>query len=167
MNHPYSLAEETILITGGGTGLGFGMAKCFVQCGAKVVLVGRRSEVLKKAAAQLGETAVWEAHDILQLNSAGALIGRICDKVGPITGLVNNAGIHIKKSALELSPEEFLACAPGLAGRIQADRESAMFFRRLPNHSSSGTVPRRKQQRYRGAGILRDHLPPCRNGWSL
>ena len=77
MKHPYSLAEETILITGGGTGLGFGMAKCFVQCGAKVVLVSRRSEVLKKAAAQLGEAAAWEAHDILQLNKASDLISRI------------------------------------------------------------------------------------------
>src|SRR5262245_8984393 len=96
MKHPYSLAEETILITGGGTGLGLGMAKCFVQCGAKVVLVGRRSDVLKKAAAQLGEAAAWEAHDILQLNKAAELVSHIRDRVGPITGLVNNAGIHIK-----------------------------------------------------------------------
>jgi NAD(P)-dependent dehydrogenase (short-subunit alcohol dehydrogenase family) len=109
MKQPFSLAGETIVITGGGTGLGFGMAKCFVQCGAKVVLVGRRSEVLKKAAAELGDSAIWESHDILQLDKAAALIGRLYDRVGPITALVNNAGIHVKKSAVELSPEEFLS----------------------------------------------------------
>ncbi len=109
MNQPYSLAGEAILITGGGTGLGFGMAKCFVQCGAKVVLVGRRCEVLKKAAAELGESAVWEKHDILELNKAADLITRLRDRVGSITGLVNNAGIHIKKSATDLSPAEFLS----------------------------------------------------------
>ncbi|HEX4415014.1 MAG TPA: SDR family oxidoreductase [Lacipirellulaceae bacterium] len=109
MNQPFSLVGETILITGGGTGLGFGMAKCFVQCGAKVVLVGRRCDVLKKAAAQLGESALWEAHDILELGEAANFISRLRDRSGAITGLVNNAGIHIKKSAVELLPEEFLA----------------------------------------------------------
>jgi gluconate 5-dehydrogenase len=73
------------------------------------VLVGRRCEVLKKAAAQLGAAAIWESHDILQLEKASPLVSRLRDRVGTITGLVNNAGIHIKKSALELTPEEFLA----------------------------------------------------------
>lgn len=109
MNQPYSLAGETILITGGGTGLGFGMAKCFVQCGARVVLVGRRCDVLKKAAADLGESALWESHDILELDKAGDLIARVRERVGSITAVVNNAGIHIKKPAIELLPEEFLA----------------------------------------------------------
>ena len=42
MANPFSLQGETALITGGGTGLGFGIAKSFVQAGAQVVLVGRR-----------------------------------------------------------------------------------------------------------------------------
>jgi gluconate 5-dehydrogenase len=35
------------------------------------------------------------------------LVSRLCDRFGPITGLVNNAGIHIKKSAIDLTPAEF------------------------------------------------------------
>jgi gluconate 5-dehydrogenase len=109
MKQPFSLAGETILITGGGTGLGFGMARCFVQAGARVVLVGRRRAILERAGVELGEAATWEQHDILQLDRAPSLINRLNERVGPITGLVNNAGIHIKKSAIDLKPEEFLS----------------------------------------------------------
>jgi NAD(P)-dependent dehydrogenase (short-subunit alcohol dehydrogenase family) len=107
VDHPFSLAGETALITGGGTGLGFGIARCFARAGARVVIVGRREEVLKKAAQEIGNETVWESHDILKLNQASELLDRISRRVGPVTILVNNAGIHIKKSAVELTPEEF------------------------------------------------------------
>jgi NAD(P)-dependent dehydrogenase (short-subunit alcohol dehydrogenase family) len=106
-NEPFSLADETALITGGGSGLGLGIARAFVAAGAKVVVVGRREDVLKQAARELGEAADWEAHDILKLDEAGALVNRIAQRVGPISILVNNAGNHIKKSAVDLTPQEF------------------------------------------------------------
>lgn len=107
MNEPFSLVGETALITGGGTGLGFGIARCFVTAGARVVLVGRRADVLQTAVQELGTAADWIAHDILQLDQASALVSEASRRVGPISILVNNAGIHIKKSAIELTPEEF------------------------------------------------------------
>lgn len=54
---PFSLAGETALITGGGSGLGLGIARCFVMAGARVILVGRREDVLATACAELGATA--------------------------------------------------------------------------------------------------------------
>jgi NAD(P)-dependent dehydrogenase (short-subunit alcohol dehydrogenase family) len=107
MNAPFSLDGETALITGGGTGLGLGIARCFVQAGAKVVIVGRRQEVLQTAAKELGDTAAWISHDILQLDAAPALVKQASEPFGPISILVNNAGIQIKKTALELTPAEF------------------------------------------------------------
>lgn len=107
MNEPFSLAGETALITGGGTGLGLGIARCFVAAGARVVLVGRRAEVLETAAQELGPAAEWITHDILQLSQANVLVSEAVRRVGLISILVNNAGIHIKKSAVELTPEEF------------------------------------------------------------
>ena len=56
-NLPFNLAGQTALITGGGTGLGLGMASCFVASGARVVLVGLRKDELEKACAKLGENA--------------------------------------------------------------------------------------------------------------
>jgi NAD(P)-dependent dehydrogenase (short-subunit alcohol dehydrogenase family) len=109
MNDSFSLAGETALITGGGTGLGLGIARCLVQAGARVVLVGRRTEIVKKAAQELGEAAIWESHDILKLGEASAFVERVSKRAGFISILVNNAGIHLKKLAIDLSPEEFLS----------------------------------------------------------
>jgi NAD(P)-dependent dehydrogenase (short-subunit alcohol dehydrogenase family) len=109
-NYPevFSLAGETALITGGGTGLGFGIASCMAAAGAKVVLVGRREPELQAAAAQIGERASYVAHDITRLNTAAELVTKAGAAAGsPISILVNNAGIHLKKSAVDTTPEEF------------------------------------------------------------
>lgn len=107
-NNPFNLTGETALITGGGTGLGLGMAKCLANAGAKVVLVGRREDELKKAVAEIGSQASFVAHDITQLNRAAELVAA-AEKISgsPISILVNNAGIHLKKPAVETKPEEF------------------------------------------------------------
>lgn len=107
MSSPFSLAGETALITGGGTGLGLGIARCFIQAGAKVVLVGRRSQVLADAAESLGGAATWETHDVCEAARSEELLRRVAERAGPVTILVNNAGIHIKKPAFELTVEEF------------------------------------------------------------
>src|SRR4249920_1599653 len=94
----FNLAGETALITGGGTGLGLGMAKCLAGAGAKVVLVGRREAELKAAAKEIGLQASWVAHDITQLKGAGGLIAAAEKAAGtPVSILINNAGIHLKK----------------------------------------------------------------------
>jgi gluconate 5-dehydrogenase len=106
-NKCFRLDGQTALITGGGTGLGFGMAKCFVTSGAKVVLVGRRAEELKKACAQLGENAFALAGDVTKLETVPSLVDAAEKLAGPISILVNNAGVHLKKPATETSDAEF------------------------------------------------------------
>jgi NAD(P)-dependent dehydrogenase (short-subunit alcohol dehydrogenase family) len=107
MTTPFSLAGETALITGGATGLGFGIARCFVESGAQVILVGRRTHLLAESAATLGAAASWEAHDVRDAAKTDELVRRATERRGPITILVNNAGIHVKKPAFELTVEEF------------------------------------------------------------
>ena len=43
---PFKLEDQVAVITGGGTGIGLGVAQCFVSQGAQVVITGRRKEVL-------------------------------------------------------------------------------------------------------------------------
>ena len=109
MNFPdaFSLRGETALITGGGTGIGLAMARAMHAAGARVVLVGRREAELKAAVRSLGDGASCAVHDITRFDEASALVGRVTRESGPITCLVNNAGIHLKKPAVETTPGEF------------------------------------------------------------
>ena len=109
MKNPFSLKGETALITGGGSGLGLGIATSFAQAGARVVLVGRRADVLEKAARKLGRAAIFEPQDVTRFDEAGELLQRIHKRVGRISILVNNAGIHLKKPAVDTTPAEFNA----------------------------------------------------------
>jgi len=104
----FSLTGQTALITGGGTGLGFGIAQCLAGAGANVVLMGRREAELKTAAKRIGPRASFVAHDITRLDQAGKLIAAAERAAGaPLSILVNNAGIHVKKPAVATTPEEF------------------------------------------------------------
>jgi gluconate 5-dehydrogenase len=108
MTSPFRLDNETALITGGGTGIGFGIASCMVQSGARVVLVGRREDPLKAACAELGERASFVAADITRLDAAAELMTSAAKCAhSPVTILVNNAGTHLKKFAEDTTPEDF------------------------------------------------------------
>jgi len=107
MNSVFDLTGQTALITGGGTGLGLGIARCFVASGAKVVLVGRRQQELSKACAMLGKQAFAVVGDVTKLETAPALVEQAEKLGGPLTILVNNAGVHLKKSAVDTSDAEF------------------------------------------------------------
>ncbi len=114
MKHPvprgaFDLSGETAMITGGGTGLGLGMARCLAAAGAKVILVGRRKAELDKACHAIGHNAFALAGDITRLEKIPALVKQAGQIGGPISILVNNAGIHLKKDAVDTSDAEFAA----------------------------------------------------------
>lgn len=104
---PFSLQGETALITGGGTGIGLGIARCFVQAGARVLLTGRRADVLAQAAAELGAAASYLPFDVQRYQEAEAFIEQAQRQVGDISILVNNAGQALRKTAEETSMAEF------------------------------------------------------------
>ncbi|QHT66743.1 glucose 1-dehydrogenase [Rhodocytophaga rosea] len=103
----FSLQNKLVLITGGGTGIGFEIATCMIKAGARVVITGRREEVLQEAVSQLGASAGYQVNDVADLASADSLVEEIESKYGEIDVLVNNAGVNLKKPALEVTDEEF------------------------------------------------------------
>lgn len=103
----FDLSAELVLVTGGGTGLGFGMAQCLTQAGAEVVLTGRRESVLREAVQKLGDSARYRVHDVTDLASSKKLIDSIESEIRPVTTLINNAGNHVKKFAEKTDFEEF------------------------------------------------------------
>ncbi len=107
MQNPFSLSGKVALITGGGTGIGLDMAKCFVQSGATVIITGRREEVLQEAVQEIGQGAHYMVNDVSDLSQTSHLVQQIVSQFGQIDILVNNAGINMKKHAVEVSDEEF------------------------------------------------------------
>ncbi|MFD2571301.1 SDR family NAD(P)-dependent oxidoreductase [Spirosoma soli] len=103
----FSLDGKLALITGGGSGIGFDIARCMVQSGATVVITGRREQPLQEATQTLGDRAHYVVNDVTARESLDGLVETIEATYGPINILVNNAGINMKKPALEVSDEDF------------------------------------------------------------
>lgn len=101
-----SLAGKTALITGGATGIGFAIAQEMYDAGANIVIVGRREEALREAAAKLGERCEWYVFDVTKTEEHDSFIQKIEEKT-LIDILVNNAGINNKKDYFDFSAEEF------------------------------------------------------------
>lgn len=103
----FSLAGRVALVTGGGSGIGLEIARCLGQAGATVIITGRREAVLRKSAAELGEGAHFLVNDVADLGGLDGLVEQVEAAHGPLDIVVNNAGINLKKPALEVSDEEF------------------------------------------------------------
>jgi len=99
------LAGRHAVITGGGTGLGLGIASAMVDAGARVTLLGRES-VLREAAARLGASAGYLVGDVAAVESIDELTTRL-EAIAPIDTLVNNAGTHHKHATLDTDDEAF------------------------------------------------------------
>lgn len=104
---PFSLTGQTAIVTGGGTGLGLGITRCLVQAGAQVVITGRRQEVLQDAATELGGAVVPMVLDVTDTKLLPDFVQEVERLAGVPKILVNNAGIHVKKPALEMTDEDF------------------------------------------------------------
>jgi gluconate 5-dehydrogenase len=103
----FSLKGKRALVTGGGTGIGLGISKAFIEAGAEVVITGRREEVLQDAFKELGENVRYRVFDITHKKEIPAFIQDLETQFGGIDILVNNAGIHLKKFSNETTDEEF------------------------------------------------------------
>ena len=86
------LDGQVAVVTGGGTNLGKAAAAELARCGASVVIVGRRQEVLEEAAEQIGERCSWVSGDIRDREGADAIVRATLERHGRLDFLLNNAG---------------------------------------------------------------------------
>ena len=100
----FRIDGQRAVVTGGGSGLGLGIAKVFVEAGAEVIIIGRNEEKLQKAQQELGPKCSYKAFDVTKIEQIPALV----QEIGAVDILVNCAGTHLKKWALEVSDQEFL-----------------------------------------------------------
>lgn len=90
------LKGRKALVTGGGSGIGYAIAKAFLKAGADVVICGRNEDKLKIACEQLsafGNVAYVKA-DMMKISTFDTVINDAVSKIGGLDLLVNNAGIN-------------------------------------------------------------------------
>jgi NAD(P)-dependent dehydrogenase (short-subunit alcohol dehydrogenase family) len=108
------LRGRRILVTGGGTGLGKGMAEKFLALGAEVFICGRRKSVCEETAAELmaahGGKVTSYGVDIRDAAAVDAMVADIFAG-GPLTDLINNAAGNFISRTQDLSPRGFDAIA--------------------------------------------------------
>ncbi len=110
---PDLLAGKSIVITGGGTGLGRGVAAHFVRHGATVHLWGRRAHVLEEAAAEASASRPGSVHfqtvDVRKADLVEEAVEHIWKEHGPLTSVVNNAAANFIAPTKDISARAFEA----------------------------------------------------------
>jgi len=112
MFQPGLLKGRTILITGGGTGLGRSMALRFAELGANLFLVGRRPEPLKETAEAIrgkGARAAFASADVREFDAVEKFVAAAEGEFGRVDTLVNNAAGNFIARTEKLSPNAFNA----------------------------------------------------------
>jgi 3-oxoacyl-[acyl-carrier protein] reductase len=103
----FRLDGRTALVTGASGGIGDGIARALHAQGAVVVLSGTRRDALDALAAALGERAHVCAADLRQAGAADALVSAAEAAAGPLSVLVNNAGLTRDMLALRMKDEDW------------------------------------------------------------
>lgn len=90
-----ALENRTIIVTGGGTGLGKSMATYFLRLGANVVICSRKADVLEKTATELrqatGGNITYAECDVRKTDQIENVIAKAIEAFGRVDGLVNNS----------------------------------------------------------------------------
>jgi NAD(P)-dependent dehydrogenase (short-subunit alcohol dehydrogenase family) len=111
MLKPGSLKDKTIIITGGGTGLGRSMGKYFLELGANLVITSRKKDVLDKTAAELssetGGKILAVACDVRKFEEIENVIKSTEKEFGSIHGVLNNAAGNFISPTERLSHRAF------------------------------------------------------------
>jgi len=106
-----NITNKTILVTGGGSGIGYATAKFLIEKGNKLIISGRNEEKLAKAAKELG--ADYIACDVTDADAVKSLVAKLETAYSDLSVLINNAGVGFVyklgegANAIEKSRQEF------------------------------------------------------------
>src|SRR6476661_2575262 len=132
------LHENTILITGGASGIGFALAERFVAGGNEVIICGRREDKLEAAKLML-PTVSTRVCDVADENDRIALRDWATSEFPALNVLVNNAGIQ--RSVDITADEDWTATASEIAINLEAPIHLArLFYPHLASQPSAAIV---------------------------
>jgi NAD(P)-dependent dehydrogenase (short-subunit alcohol dehydrogenase family) len=102
MSVAIDLSERVVIVTGGGRGIGRGVAARFLEAGARVVVCGRKEPAEPVGAA--GREALFLAADVREPEAIARLVDAVVERYGRVDALVNNAGGSPPADAATASP---------------------------------------------------------------
>jgi len=111
MLRPEALKGKTIIVTGGGTGLGKSMGSYFSELGANLVITSRKMEVLEETAKEISEKSGCPVHpvacDVREYEQVERVISEAKEKFGQVDVLLNNAAGNFISPTERLSHRAF------------------------------------------------------------
>src|SRR5262249_37709485 len=120
------LSGRTVLVTGASSGLGRHFAKIVAAAGAKVAIAARRADRLEALMEEIGANAFAVEMDVEDEASIVAGFEAAQAALGPIDGVIANAGMNVRGMALDLAAEDFdRVMRVNLRGAFLTAREGA------------------------------------------
>lgn len=117
----YAVAGKTVLVTGGGTGIGRAIARAFLENGANVAVSGRRAEPLAEALSGYPQDRVLAVPaDIAEADEAAGLVREVVRRFGSIDVVVSNAALYAGGDLTDLADDDW--------ARLRATNVDGLFF---------------------------------------
>lgn len=117
----YAFVGKTVLVTGGGTGIGRAIARAFLDNGANVAISGRRAQSLETALAGYPQDRVLTIQsDIAESDTAKKLVGEVIERFGSLDVVVSNAAAYASGDLAELSVADW--------ERLRATNIDSLFY---------------------------------------
>ncbi len=104
----YDFDDKVVLITGGGSGIGQAIARAFLDHGATVAVVGRRSDKLEETLSGYpADRTLAVSADVADPEDARRVVGAVVDRFGQLDIFVNNAAQFLAQPFAEMSAEDW------------------------------------------------------------
>lgn len=121
------------LVTGGGTGIGFGCAQALAEAGFTVTIAGRRAATLEEAAARLAGAGAEIRTAVCDVSDPQAMADAVATAAGPdgrLDAAVANAGTGIGRAFLEMTSDDLRALyEPNVFGAFETIKHAALAMR--------------------------------------
>jgi uncharacterized oxidoreductase len=132
-----NLSHNTILLTGGATGIGLALAQRFARAGSQVIICGRRADKLREARQQVPGLHFYEC-DLAQAADRAELVRRVVTDFPALNVLLNNAGIQNRFQLADL---------PADLAAWETQRQEIAINLEAPIHLAALLLPHLRQQR--------------------